>query len=88
MTQRFYEIWGYARALVIALVLLFALCMTISGQCWNLEVEWIGPGSPAAELDRQSRDRENERAAERVNEGSRDQRDQDRANEYYRDHEA
>lgn len=53
---------------------------------WNLELDYNGPGSQSESLADAMRDRDNKDSAERVNEGSTDQRDQERASQYERDH--
>lgn len=88
MLTKFYESWGTLRALLITLTILFALGICVKSHSWNLEVEYVGPGSSASELNEQTRDRQNREAAERVYNGSTDPRDLDRAYDNAQDHAA
>ena len=86
MLSKFYRTWASTRAFIIAGMIAISLLMAITGNSWNVEMEYIGPGSEAEHLERETRDRENEKAWDRFNEGSRDERDARGAFEYERDH--
>lgn len=86
MYYKFYHSWAATRALLITLTALFVIAFCIKGNCWNLEMEYTGPGSEADYLDKQCRDRDNERARDRCREGSEDSRDVRGAMEWERDH--
>jgi hypothetical protein len=64
-----------------AAVMLFAY---LKADAYVLDVEFRGPEWDRAERDYQ--DRENERAVDRVDGGSTDSKDRERANDWHRDH--
>ncbi len=82
----FYESYKWLRGICIAVAVLGMLVFAIEGYCYTVEAEYAGPGSEAERLNDSCRDRDNRDAYDRVNEGSRDQRDVDRASAYERDH--
>ncbi len=87
--ERFFNGFYFFRALSVGLVTLFVMACMIKGYTHTLDIEIRGPEHER--LDDSSRDRENERAAERVNRNEREgnpsnSRDYERACAYERDH--
>ena len=85
------ETWGMARGLLLVTLILIALFAAVRGYCFNLEMDYCGPGSEyEASMDRY-RDNDNQEAVDRCardrDEGRESsQRDRDRADAYERDH--
>lgn len=75
----FYKGWGFARAILLILAAIILMVMALKAHCFNLEAEYTGPGSSAERMDQDIRERESREAAERVNEGSKDPKDLERA---------
>lgn len=55
---------------------------------YGLDMHYNGPGSEAEQLREAYHDQQGREAADRVNRGTNDARDTERANEYYREHSA
>jgi hypothetical protein len=86
MLTRFYDIWRIARLLSLGVAGCVCLIGMAQGQAWNLEIEYIGPGSEAERLFEQRRDDDNREANDRFNEGSTDPNDAKGSADFQRDH--
>jgi len=65
--------------------------MAVWSQCFGFEMEYSGPGSEFESARETYRDRDNEKANDRVNENDRNgkessDKDREKANDYQRDH--
>lgn len=82
----FYQSWGTARAFVLTAIILAFLALTIRSYCYTLEMDYSGPGSEYERSMEHYRDHENQEAAERCGRGEGSERDQEKAEQYGRDH--
>jgi hypothetical protein len=84
--SNFYRAWGTARAFVLTAVILVFLALTIRSYCWNLEMEYSGPGSEYERSMEQYRDNENREATERLGTEQERSGDKEKSEQYGRDH--
>jgi flagellar biosynthesis/type III secretory pathway M-ring protein FliF/YscJ len=89
--NEFHVCWHWARLIVVAFGAILMLFTVIKAHSYTLEMEYRGPGSENERLSRDTRDRENSEAHDRVRENERNgressQRDKERSYEHERDH--
>ena len=75
-----------AKGLLLMALILITTFLTVLGYCYTFEMDYSGPGSEYERSMEQYRDRDNERAMERCENGSGSERDQEKAEQYGRDH--
>ena len=79
-TEKMARFFGIVRNAALYLGILFLIFWAIRGNSYTLEIEFRGP--EVIDLENRARERENERAADRVEKGSTNERDIDRAYEH------
>jgi len=85
--SKFYWLWANMRVIAIVALILLTLFVTIKSWCYTFEMDYTGPGSEADSLDRACRERDNREAHEKIERGENvSSKDQERANDYERDH--
>lgn len=83
-SESFFKKFYLFRAVAVAVAMAAILFGLVKCYSHTLDIEFRGPEWEG--LEREVRDQENRRAAERVYEGSTDRRDVERTREYERDH--
>ncbi len=83
LTQKMTRVLGITRNIALYAGIVFLIFWAIRGNCHTLEIEFRGP--EIIEQENRARERENERAAERVERGSTNERDLERAFEHKMD---
>lgn len=83
MLNKFNTIWDYLRVSFIIIAILGLIAFTLKGYAHTVDIE--GPSGESIQAEKDFINRENEKAYDRVNEGSRDEKDIERSSDYLRD---
>lgn len=75
-----------AKGLAILALILIILGWAVYGYCYTLEMDYSGPGSEYEASMERYRDESNRESAERCGRGEASDRDQERAEQYQKDH--
>ena len=82
----FYNTMLRAKGLLLMALILILSTMAVLGYCYTFEMDYSGPGSEYERSMEQYRDRDNEKASERVSKGEGSERDREKAEQYGKDH--
>ena len=84
--KKYYEYMGMAKGLLIMALILIISMWAVCGYCYTFEMDYSGPGSEFESSMERYRDNDNEKAMDRCAKGEGSERDQDKAEQYGRDH--